>query len=143
MFAMTRFVLLPAAILLTAGCGERNNPFGSGSTSGDRTPPTVVSTTPANFGTQAALSAPITVTFSEPMSMSSITASAFTFSPAVTGVLSYTGNTATLTPSTALAPNTTYTVTVTTAVEDRTGNNLAFPYTWSFTTGPTQFGIVQ
>ncbi len=142
-FAVTRSALLGAAILLTAGCGERNNPFGSGSSGSDRTPPTVVSTIPANFATQAGLSSPIVVTFSEPMAMSSFTTAALTFSPGVTGTLSYSGNTATFTPTTALVANTTYTVTVTTVVEDRTGNNLAAPYTWSFTTGPTQFGIVE
>jgi hypothetical protein len=69
------------------------------------------------------------------MAMSSMMLSAFTFSPAVAGTLSYSGNTATFTPSTALTANTVYTVTVGTAVEDRAGNNLVAPYTWTFTTG--------
>ena len=143
MVVMTRSALLVAVFLLTAGCGERSNPFSSGISSTDRTAPTVVSTVPGNLATQAPLTGPITVTFSEPMAMSSMMASAFTFSPAIAGTLSYTGNTATFTPSSPLAANTPYTITVTTAVEDRAGNNLAAPYTWSFTTGPTQFGIVR
>ena len=139
MLSMTRPVFLLAAVALLAGCGERNSPFGSGTTTSDRTAPTVVSTVPVHLGTQAALTGPITVTFSEPMSMSSMTASAFTFSPAVTGTLSYTGNSATFTPTSALAPNTVYTVTLATTVEDRAGNNLVAPYTWSFTTGSATF----
>ena len=138
-----RPILLAAVFLLVTACDDRNNPFGSGINSNDRTPPTVVSTVPGNQATQVGLSGPITVTFSEQMAMSSMTASAFTFNPAVAGTLSYTGNTATFTPTTALSANTTYTVTVSTTVEDRTGNNLVAPYTWTFTTGPTPAGLVQ
>src|SRR5687768_7429879 len=134
MFVRAATVLL-ALLLFATACGERNNPFGSGTSSTDRTAPTVVSTVPANLGTQVGLTGPITVTFSEAMSMSSMTAGAFTFSPTVAGTLSYTGNTATFTPTTQLAQNTTYTVTVGTGVRDRAGNGLAAPYTWTFTTG--------
>jgi len=138
---MMRPALFVAGLLLTAACGDRNNPFGSGSSNTDRTPPAVVSTAPGNSATQAGLTTPITVTFSEPMSMSSITPSAFTFNPGVSGTVSYTGNTATFTPTTALLANTTYTVTVGTGVEDRIGNNLVAPFTWTFTTGPTEVGL--
>ncbi len=141
MLPMMRSVLLVTAVFALAACGERNNPFGSGTTSTDRTAPTVVSTTPGNQQTQVAVTAPITVTFSEPMSTSSIMATAFTFSPAVTGTLSYTANTATFTPSSALAANTLYAVTVSTGVRDRAGNSLAAPYRWTFTTGPTSLGF--
>ena len=138
-----RPVLLAAAFLLITACDDRNNPFGSGTTNGDRTPPTVVSTVPGNLATQAGLSGPITVTFSEQMAMSSMTAGAFVFSPTLAGTLSYAGNTATFTPTTQLTPNTTYTVTVATTVEDRAGNNLAAPHTWTFTTGPTIAGSIR
>ena len=138
-----RPALLAAVLLLFTACEDRNNPFGSGTSSTDRVAPTVVSTVPSGLATQVGLTAPITVTFSEQMAMSAMTAAAFTFSPAVTGTLSYTGNTATFTPTTTLEPNTIYTVTVSTALEDRAGNNLAAPYTWTFTTGSTIAGIVQ
>ena len=141
MSVMMRTTPLLAVVLLAAACGERSNPFGSGQSSTDRTAPTVVSTVPVSFGTQVGLTAPIMVTFSEPMSTSSIMASAFTLSPGIAGTLSYSGNTATFTPSSALLPNTVYTITVTSAVKDRAGNPLAAPHSWSFTTGPTEFGI--
>jgi hypothetical protein len=141
---MMRPALFVAAFLLpTVACGDRNNPFGSGTSNTDRTPPTVVSTVPGDLATQAGLTTPITVTFSEPMAMSSITGTAFTFSPAVPGTVSYTGNTATFTPTSALTANTLYTVTVGTSVEDRIGNNLVEPFTWTFTTGPTEVGPDQ
>ena len=136
-----RPALFAAVFLLITACDDRNNPFGSGTTSSDRTPPTVVSTVPGSLATQVGLSGPITVTFSEQMAMSSMTAAAFTFNPAVAGTLSYSGNTATFTPTTPLTANTTYTVTVSTAVEDRAGNNLVAPHTWTFTTGPTVAGV--
>ncbi len=50
------------------------------------------------------------------------------------GTGSVVGNTATFTPDAALADNTVYTATVTTAVTDLAGNHLAADYTWSFTT---------
>ncbi len=138
-----RPALFAAACLLFTACDDRNNPFGSGTTNNDRTAPTVVSTLPGNLATQVGLAGPVTVTFSEPMATSSMTVGAFTFSPAVAGTLSYSGNTATFTPTTALTANTVYTVTVSTVVEDRAGNNLVAPYVWTFTTGPTISGIVQ
>jgi hypothetical protein len=132
-----RPVLLAAAFLLITACEDRNNPFGSGTSNSDRTPPTVVATVPSNFATQVGLSAPITVTFSEQMAMSSITATSLTFSPTIAGTLSYAGNTATFTPTAQLTPGTTYTATVGTTVKDRAGNSLLAPYTWTFSTGPT------
>lgn len=143
MLPMMRPALALIVLLVTAACGERNNPFGSGTTSSDRTAPAVVSTVPSAFGTQVGLSAPVTVTFSEPMSVSSITAAAFALAPtvagssAITGTVSYTGNTATFTPTSGFQANTEYRATVTTGVRDVAGNALAAPYTWTFTTGPT------
>ena len=137
-----RPALLAVAVLLITACDDRNNPFGSGTNTNDRSAPTVVSTVPGSLATQVGLSSPITVTFSEQMAMSSMTAAAFTFNPTIAGTLSYSGNTATFTPTVPLAANTSYTATVSTAVEDRAGNNLVSPYAWTFTTGPTPAGIV-
>lgn len=47
-----------------------------------------------------------------------------------------TSRTARLAPAALLAPNTLYTVTLSTAITDASGNAPAAPITWSFTTGP-------
>jgi hypothetical protein len=43
--------------------------------------------------------------------------------------------TSTFTPASDLAPNTRFTMTMTTAAKDRAGNAMKAPFTWSFTTG--------
>jgi hypothetical protein len=52
----------------------------------------------------------------------------------VTGTISYTGTTASFTPTSPLLPNTTYTATITTGAKNLAGTPLANDYTWSFTT---------
>jgi len=103
----------------------------------DVTPPTVLSVTPANNATSIAVDAAATVTFSEAMTASTITSSTVTLkqgTTAVAGTVSYSGNTATFTPSGALSGSTVYTGTVTTGAKDAEGNAIAANYTWSFTT---------
>ena len=63
-------------------------------------------------------------------------ASTFNFNPSIGGTLSYTDNTATFTTSAPLTAGIVYTGTVTTAAEDRAGNNLVSPFTWTFSTDP-------
>ena len=132
-FTRRSFALL--ALLLTVSCDGRDASLGPIIANRDRTPPTIVSTAPSDFATQVPRTASISVTFSEPMAAASITPATFSISPSVTGMISYSENTARLTPTTLLAATTIYTVTVTTGAEDRAGNNLAAPRTWSFTTG--------
>lgn len=105
----------------------------------DLTPPTVIATTPANGATSVALNATPAVTFSEPMTNSTLNTSTFTLvttigSVAVAGTVSVSGNTATFTPSASLAGSTQYTATVTTGARDAAGNALAANASWSFTT---------
>jgi hypothetical protein len=103
----------------------------------DVTAPTVVSVTPANSATSVAVNSAATVTFSEAMSSASITASTFTLkqgTTSITGTVTYSGTTATFTPSAALTGGTVYTASVTTGAKDAAGNSLAAVYTWSFTT---------
>jgi len=106
----------------------------------DNTPPTVISTDPANDAIDVALNKIITATFSEAMDLSTITApGTFTLQGAtpVTGVVSYLGTTATFTPGSPLALNTLYTATITTDARDPGGNALASDYVWSFRTTST------
>jgi Ice-binding-like/Bacterial Ig-like domain len=107
----------------------------------DTTPPLVSSTDPADLATLVATNQKIVVTFDKGMDSTTITPTTFTLmGPGVTPVLgavtySTIGDTATFTPSSALATGVTYTATITTGVQDLSGNNLASNSVWTFTTG--------
>ena len=107
----------------------------------DTTAPTVSATDPANNATGIALNKKIAVSFSKAMDPSTITAANVIVTgpgqATVSGTAAYAGTTMTFTPSTALAANTTYTVTITTGAKDLAGNALAANFTFSFTTGAT------
>jgi hypothetical protein len=135
LFLHSKTLALVVALGVLA-CDSRDNGFGPGRSSSDRTPPTVMATVPEDLSTQVSRTGAIAFTFSEPVRPASITASSITFSPAATGTVSYTGNTATFTPTTALSPTTVYVATISTSVEDLAGNNLAAPFSWTFTTAP-------
>jgi len=95
---------------------------------------------PGSNATSVAINASIKATFSEAMNPSTISAATFTLyngTTPVTGTVSYSGNTATLIPATALTGNTVYIATITTGAKDAAGNSLSANYTWSFTTVAT------
>jgi len=99
--------------------------------------PTVVSTDPLNNATGIAVNKVVAATFSVPMDPLTITASTFNLKQGATpvsGVVSYTGSTASFTPSSPLASNTVYTATVTNGAKNIPGTPLASNYVWSFTT---------
>jgi hypothetical protein len=101
------------------------------------TPPTVISTDPANNATGLALNTIITASFSEAMDPSTTTTGTFIFQQGetpVSGTVSYTGTTAIFTPASNLAESTTYTATITTGAKNIAGTALASNYLWSFTT---------
>jgi hypothetical protein len=103
----------------------------------DETRPTVSSVNPEHLDTDVPFNTAVTATFSEAMNPLSITAASFTLEgdDLVTGSVTYAGITATFVPDADLAPDTEYTATITTAVEDLAGNTLAVNYVWTFTTG--------
>jgi len=118
--------------------------FTTGNTT-DLTRPSVTLTVPATTTPGPTMNVPtnmaISATFSENMAPASISTTSFTVScssPCVNpvGNVSYAlgTKTAVFTPSAALAANTTYTATITTAVADLAGNTLASNYLWTFTT---------
>lgn len=113
--------------------------FATGSAA-DTTPPTVLSTVPASAASSVPSNTAIAAVFSKPMDPSTITASAFTVlqgTTPVAGAVTYSGTTATFTPSSSLPTLTTFSATISTAAKDLAGNALATPYTWNFTTGAT------
>jgi hypothetical protein len=103
----------------------------------DTTPPTVTAQSPATGATGVAVGALVKATFSE--AVQGVGTGTFLLNAGTTNVaasVAYDAATrvATLTPSAGLAPNTTYTVTLT-GIRDTAGNPLAMPQQpWTFTT---------
>jgi 6-phosphogluconolactonase (cycloisomerase 2 family) len=124
----------------TTGGGTTDGGTTSGGTGGggtpDTTPPMVSTVSPATDATSVALDSAITASFSEDMDPSTIAAANFTLDQGVMGNVSYdaASRAATFTPGAILAPNTTYTATITAGVKDLAGNALAANHAWSFST---------
>nr|MDQ2732049.1 Ig-like domain-containing protein [Armatimonadota bacterium] len=107
--------------------------------------PSAVSTNPAAGATGVAIDQTITATFLQDpdspegaLNCSTLTTATFTVTaPAgpVAGSVTCAGATATFSPTLFLAQNTTYTATITTGTKNASGNGLATPYVWTFTTG--------
>jgi hypothetical protein len=113
--------------------------FETGSSS-DVTPPVVTQHVPGQ-GAVAATNAQLSVTFSEEMTSSTLNAESFSIqntsdNTPVQGAVIYTvgARTATFTPTQALANNTAFTATISTAATDLAGNAMLAPKVWSFTT---------
>jgi hypothetical protein len=106
----------------------------------DLTPPTIVGISPGNGAGSVAVATNVTATFSEPMNPATITGTTFELRDAgnapVPATVSYNvgAQAAVLTPSSPLLYSSTYTVEVTTGMEDANGNALTAGQTWSFTT---------
>jgi len=104
------------------------------------TPPTVISTVPANLATGVAINKALSATFSVAMNAATIDSATFTLTGpgnvAVTGVVTYVaaGSVATFTPDANLASSAAYTATITTGAQDLAGTALATNYSWTFIT---------
>ena len=140
---MTRFTMVLASVALLAACNNDGNDGNDGNGPGGPNPsvaPTVTSTGPANAATGVPRNPLITVTFSEAMNPATLNGTTFVLSQsgtAMAAAVTYSGNTATLVPATALASNTTFTASVSTAAKDLSGDALATTKSWSFTTVAT------
>jgi Domain of unknown function (DUF4082)/Bacterial Ig-like domain len=106
-------------------------------------PPSVIERTPDAAATGVSVTTAVRATFSRAMNASTITGSSFTLTrqggSAVTATVAYdaTTNAATLTPSSTLATNTSYTANLTTSVAAADGVPLATAVSWTFTTNAT------
>lgn len=99
---------------------------------------TMTTTDPLNNVTGVARNKNIAFTFSEAMDPLTINSSTFLLkqgATAINGAVTYSGTTATFTPTNTLAAGTAYTATMTTGVKSLTGNSLGANSVWSFTTG--------
>ena len=99
------------------------------------TPPTIISTVPTDGAIGYAADLPVTATFNKAIDPATLTDASFYLDNGATGSVSYSNWVATFTPDDTLEFNTLYTATITTAVADTFGNNLAAEQDWSFTTG--------
>jgi Ice-binding-like/Bacterial Ig-like domain len=137
---ITHQILFASFLLLIfgVGCGGGSNKNG---TNPSTTSPTVLSAVPPNAASAACPNSLVTVTFSKATKASSINGTTITVagpgSAAVAGAVTYdvSSHTAIFTPLATLALNTVYTGTITTGVQDTSGNALASNQVWTFTTG--------
>ncbi|MDH4046448.1 MAG: DUF4082 domain-containing protein, partial [Gemmatimonadota bacterium] len=109
----------------------------------DLTPPSVLSTVPANNATGISVTGAVIGTFDEALDQTSVTTATFTLAGPgavpVTGTVTASGTSATFTPSAPLAWSTAYTATLKGGtsgprITDLAGNALASDASWSFTT---------
>lgn len=99
--------------------------------------PKVTSTDPQSNATNVALNKVVKATFSEPMNPSTISGITFTLKQGantVNGSVTYSGTTASFSPTNPLSPNLTYTATITTGAQNLAGTGLANDYVWTFKT---------
>ncbi len=112
------------------GCG-RQQTFGPAA-------PAVMSAVPANGATGVPMAQVISANFNEAMNAATINALTFTVvgpgGVPVTGTVTYSGTTATFTPTAVLAVGTLYTGTITTGAANPAGADLANNFVWTFTT---------
>jgi len=125
-------IILSGLVVLSCGGGKDNG------VKPDTTPPSAVSTNPADAATNVRAGANITVTFSEEMNDSTIDSTTLGMSGGVKGVISYANRTATFDPITDLAGNTVYFVVVDSVVKDVAGNSLGAKYIWDFKTAASE-----
>lgn len=122
-------LLALSTMLVVVGCKDKDKDPGPA--------PTVSASSPAASAVGVARNAPLTVSFSTAMNATTINASTFTLSKgstAVPGTVSYTGTTATFTPTSLLDASTVYTATITIGAKSASGSSLAANSVWTFTT---------
>jgi hypothetical protein len=112
--------------------------------------PVIISTDPANADSSVAPGKVITVVFNEPMDSTTLNSETFVLSAGsfksesllkhepgqVLGNITYSGNTATFTPTTNLVSDATYTATISTEAKDLNGIPLVANFVWTFSTVP-------
>ncbi len=100
--------------------------------------PTITATTPVDGATSVVLNSGVTASFDLPMSGATLDATTFKLTAngvAVAGKVVYARSTATFYPATHLAPNASFTATITTGAKSSSGVALTTDHSWTFTTG--------
>ena len=137
--------LLPGLLLVPLACGGGGQ--GPPPGPGDTIPPLIEALSPAPGDTGVRGDATISVTFSEVVNPATVATASFflqkNFTPALVPLAySYAGRTATAAPVAPLESLTVYIATLTRAVRDSAGNQLAADTSWEFRTrgGPLVSG---
>jgi hypothetical protein len=129
---MKFFKMIPVLMILGIfSCTKNSNPNGN---------PTVTATSPGNQGSGVARNQAVSFTFSQAMDSSTINDSTFIVTQGgvkVPGTVTYSGKTATFTPTVIFAAGTAYTATINTGAKDMSGKSLANNSVLNFTTGGT------
>lgn len=99
-------------------------------------PPVVVSTYPTNAGKIVSIDDSITVTFTKAINPATLNDTTFVNTNGRTGTISYNASQkmANFKPASPLAYDSTYTMNLTTLIQDTDGNNLQSLYSWTFST---------
>ncbi|TRX31883.1 DUF3494 domain-containing protein [Flavobacterium sp. ZT3R18] len=120
-----------AVVVLISGCSKDDVQESTGES------PIVASANPENGTTNVPLNKTISVDFNQEMKASTFDLASFTLqgTTLVAGTVSFSGKTATFSPTAPLTANTTYTGTIKTTVQNIMGNTLAADYVWTFSTG--------
>lgn len=100
--------------------------------------PMVISTDPLDVAVGVVLNKTVSATFSMPMNASTFNTTTFTLMDGATvvpGAVTYSGVKAFYNPTADFTPNTEYTATITTGVQNPAGVSIPVDYIWTFTTG--------
>lgn len=120
-----------AMVILITACSDDK-------TAETNIPPTVNSTDPANNAIEVPRNKVITIEFSEAMDPTTINATSFSLTDGennVTGDVSFSGTTASFTPTDSFEPSANYTATLTTEAKDLSGKPIETNTVWSFSAG--------
>ena len=107
--------------------------------------PEVALTSPLNGAINVVTNKLVTATFNVAMDPSSINETSFVVKKSgnlVSGAVTYSGMTATFTPTDLLGANTVYSATITRAAKDPMGNIMRKDTTWSFNTGAVPIVVI-
>jgi hypothetical protein len=120
-----------AVVILISGCSKDDVQQTTGES------PIVESVNPENGTLNVPLNKTISVNFNQEMKASSFDQATFTLqgTTLVAGTVSFSGKTATFSPTAPLTANTTYTGSIKTAVQNMMGDTLEADYVWTFSTG--------
>ncbi len=127
-------VIAVLSIAILVGCSKDDQTGSS---------PEGTSTLPLNNATSVPRNTEVTFTFSELMDPLTINASTFYVKQGTTlvpGTVTYSGKTATFTPTNVLSASTAYTATITTGAKNTNGIPLTAKYAWNFTTSGSTSG---